>query len=262
MTAPAKIIARSHGEAALFSAGMTLDRRNFKRFRRRAAPVAAMLSLTLAVAACGGRSADPIAQVSPLDLLLGCGNFQAERKANLARIEDLKGERRDNRMRSAGRVVSGIFGNPFSAAALIDLSTAIYQEIGALEARNERLVELEAEQGCGQAPEPVGPSTEPRQAFAAAVPASGGVAAPAAAPAPQRVDTLAAYGELATVYDLPVAGAPSGVAPTVPVLGLGAVTAAAVPAKLAPESTLAPLGGGAADADGELDDLRAPASVN
>lgn len=257
MTAPAKIIARSHGEAALFSAGMTLDRRNFKRLRRGAARTAAVLALTLTVAACGGRSADPVARVSPLDLLLGCGNFEAERRANFDRIEDLKGERQDNRLRGAGRVVSGVFGNPLTALALIDLSTAIYQEIGALEARNERLVELEAEQGCGQAPAPLTPPGTPQQAFASASPGSGVAAAPAAVPAPQRVDTLAAYGELATVYDLPVAGAPSGVAPTVPVLGLGAVTAAAVPAEAPVVAT-----GGVSDANGAIDDLGAPLSAN
>ena len=250
MTAPAKIIARSHGDAALFSAEMTLDRRNFRRLGR----AGAVLALTLTVAACGGRAADPIAQVSPVDLLLGCGNIEAEQRANLLRIEDLKGERQDNRMRGAGRVVSGVFGNPLSALALIDLSTAIYQEIGALEARNERLVELKAERGCGQSPAPVDDEA-PRQAFAAA-PLSGTVVAPSAAPAPQRVDSLAAYGELATVYDLPVAGAPSGVSPAVPVLGLGAVTAAAVPAGAVE------IVGETAPADGAVDDLSAPLAAN
>lgn len=112
--------------------------------------VAAAIAATLVLSACGGRSANPVALVSTVDFLLTCDDIDAERAANVERVADLEDERNANRARSAGRIATSIFGNPLSAVALFDLSTAIYQEIGAIEARNDRLNALEEEKNCGE----------------------------------------------------------------------------------------------------------------
>ncbi|MEL6977391.1 MAG: hypothetical protein AAGM38_01775 [Pseudomonadota bacterium] len=122
---------------------------------------AAALTAVLGLSACGGRVADPVAQRSDLDSRLNCAHLGAEKAANLRRMEDLRDERVDNRIRSVARVPGAIIGNPLSAIALADPSLAIYEEIDALEARNARIDELIAEKNCGAAP------TDARSAAAA-----------------------------------------------------------------------------------------------
>ncbi|MEO1293390.1 MAG: hypothetical protein AAFV62_11245 [Pseudomonadota bacterium] len=113
--------------------------------------VAAVALLT----GCGGRAADPVASDNALDFRLTCAHLTAERAANLHRIEDLRDERVDNRIRTATRVPGAIFGNPLSALALADTSRAIYVEIDALQTRNDRIDVLAAEKQCDLAPVPI-----------------------------------------------------------------------------------------------------------
>lgn len=115
---------------------------------RRLGAGAAVLVLAATAAGCGGRVANPVSREGNFDIRLSCAHIRAERIANDRRIEDLRDERVDNRVRNLTKIPSVIFGNPFTALALVDTSRAIYVEIGAIEERNHRLDELGTEKNC------------------------------------------------------------------------------------------------------------------
>lgn len=124
-----------------------------RRIVRQGAAIAAAGVLCVGLAACGGRTGNPVAAQSQLDGRLSCAHLGAERKANLRQMEDLRDERVDNRVRSVSRLPGALIsGNPLSLIALADPSTAIYDELAALERRNERIDALLAEKRCGAAP--------------------------------------------------------------------------------------------------------------
>lgn len=118
--------------------------------KRRSLLAFSALGAALLVAGCGGRAANPVSESSAFDLKLSCAHLDAEAEANSRRIDDLRDERNTNRLRNLTRVPGALIGNPLSALALADTSRAIYVEIDALEARNERLEELKQEKRCGE----------------------------------------------------------------------------------------------------------------
>lgn len=145
---------------------------------------AAAAALLGVVAACGGRSAQPVASVQDVDVQLTCSHIDAELAANAARADDLRGERNDNRVRSLSRVPGAIVGSPITAIVLADPSIAIYRELNALSVRNSRLQALQLERGCTPGAPVVVPAAPP-SAPAAAV-ASAPAPLPAAPPPPPR----------------------------------------------------------------------------
>lgn len=142
---------------------------------------AAAAALLGAVAACGGRSAQPVASVQDVDVQLTCSHIDAELAANAARADDLRGERNDNRVRSLSRVPGAIVGSPITAIVLADPSIAIYRELNALSVRNSRLQALQLERGCTPGAPVVVPAAPPAAAVSSA-PAP----LPAAPPPPPR----------------------------------------------------------------------------
>lgn len=113
----------------------------------------AAAALALGLSGCGGRPANTVTTQNNLDGRLSCAHLGAEKKANLRRMEDLRDERVDNRIRSVSRIPSALVsGNPFSLIVFADPSTAIYREIDALERRNQRIDQLTTEKSCGAAP--------------------------------------------------------------------------------------------------------------
>lgn len=101
--------------------------------------VSAALAM-LALPACGGRVARPVAESSATDAVLTCDHIVAEFRVNLARMDDLAGERE-------GKVNDNI-GWLLIYPVFIDLSVAEQTEIEALLARNRRLIELAGEKAC------------------------------------------------------------------------------------------------------------------
>lgn len=121
---------------------------------RRARRVVGAVVLCGALAACGGRSAQPVAVVREIDVALTCEHIDAELRANTAREADLRAERVDNRLRTLSRLPGAIIGNPVTAIVLADPSIAIYRELNALDTRNGRLETLRTERTCGAEPAP------------------------------------------------------------------------------------------------------------
>lgn len=138
-------------QAGVAAAGQENRRRALGRWGRRLSAVSAA-ALCLALAGCGGRTANPTATANTLDTRLSCAHLSAEKAANLRRLEDLDDERDENRIRSLTRVPGAIIGNPISAIVLADPSLAIYEEEAAIERRNARIDALTAEKACGAAP--------------------------------------------------------------------------------------------------------------
>lgn len=125
-----------------------LGARAARRVAVAGAKLAVIAGALAALAACGGRRAHPVALERETDALLTCSMLAAERSANLRRIEDLKGERVANTVRTLSRVPGAILTGPASAIIFADPSIAIFREIAALQRRNERLVSLSDGRGC------------------------------------------------------------------------------------------------------------------
>ena len=101
--------------------------------------------LLLSLAACAGRSAQPVTEVRSHDDALGCDHIEAEARVNLRRVESLVGERDA----AQGRNVAFMLLMPIVAVPFfMDLSSTEQEEIQALEARNKRLAKLAEEKDC------------------------------------------------------------------------------------------------------------------
>lgn len=98
------------------------------------------VALVFALAACGGRKANPVEAVRTTDAQLTCAHIAAERDVNAARVSDLTGEARFGETNNFGLLlVSPLF---------LDLSDTVQNEIYAIDSRNKELDRLEAAKGC------------------------------------------------------------------------------------------------------------------
>mgnify|MGYP006878990386 CR=1 FL=1 len=85
----------------------------------------------LAISACGGRKANPVAETQALDTALSCDHVAAEIEVNTARLSDLVGEGHAKERRNLGMI--------FVSPLFLDLSNSEQTEAKALEARNRHL---------------------------------------------------------------------------------------------------------------------------
>lgn len=135
--------------------GRTTPRRADPRPWTRPAACAVTIGLVALLAACGGRTSNPVSERSELDQLFTCAHLEAETSANALRISDLRDERATNRLRNLTRVPGALLGNPLSALALADPSIAVYREIEALERRNAWITAMSQERNCLDQAQPV-----------------------------------------------------------------------------------------------------------
>ena len=105
-----------------------------------------LLSMSLLLSACGGRTTNPVAATTPYDAQLTCEHVQAEREVNDAHIADLKNEEQDDTRNNVAFVVTG----GIAGALVTDASHSEETEIKALKARDDVLDGLIAEK-CGGA---------------------------------------------------------------------------------------------------------------
>jgi len=101
--------------------------------------------LSLVLASCGGRVANPVALESGFDDRLSCAHLSGEYENNIKRLTELTGEGEDRFTNNAGLLIS----NPL----FLDFSGTLKREAEAILARNDRLLTLMAEKECpGAAP--------------------------------------------------------------------------------------------------------------
>jgi hypothetical protein len=105
---------------------------------------AAALAATLALGACGGRAAMPVATVAPGDNLLSCDQITAMVSGNESQIAALAQEERRAR---AGNVAIGVVGAVLFWPALFALDTTNTEqvEMASLRSRNGYLASLGAQ---------------------------------------------------------------------------------------------------------------------
>ena len=97
-------------------------------------------SILTVINSCGGRVARPVQQVNNYDAILSCDHLVSEYKVNIAKIEDITGERLDKTDDNVGWIlVMPLF---------LDMSGSEKEEIEALVNRNQRLVDLARDKGC------------------------------------------------------------------------------------------------------------------
>ncbi len=97
--------------------------------------------LLIALAACGGRKAEPVEAVRASDPQLTCAHIQAERSVNASRIVDLTGEDQFGSQNNVGLLlVSPLF---------LDFSNSVQVEIRAIAERDKQLDLLRAAKDCG-----------------------------------------------------------------------------------------------------------------
>jgi hypothetical protein len=129
------------------------------------------MALGLALVACAGRDAQPIATVQPQDQYSDCNMISAEVQANNIKVKELADERGLKVAQNVGAGVVGLVVWPLWFA--MDFKGAADKDLVALQARQQYLAQL-AVQRCGQPPAPPPGPAPPRHA------------APARAEAPAR----------------------------------------------------------------------------
>tara|TARA_R110000824_G_scaffold93892_1_gene226981 strand:+ start:416 stop:766 length:351 start_codon:yes stop_codon:yes gene_type:complete len=92
------------------------------------------------LAGCGGRVARPVEAHTPLDEKLTCAHISAEIKVNNSRTMDLSAEKGMQAGNNAGLILV--------APLFINLNDTEGQEIQALQARNQVLVDLGKRKNC------------------------------------------------------------------------------------------------------------------
>jgi hypothetical protein len=100
----------------------------------------ALVLLSLVLASCGGRVANPVALESGFDDRLSCAHLSGEYQNNIKRLAELTGEGEDKSSNNAGLLIS----NPL----FLDFSGTLKREAEAILARNDRLLTLMAEKDC------------------------------------------------------------------------------------------------------------------
>ncbi len=101
---------------------------------------ALVIFLLAFVAACGGRTANPVQEKRAIDASLSCDHLTAEKQVNEARMLDLAGEEGAKHERNAGML--------FVSPLFLDLSDAEKRESDALIARNRHLNGEIERRGC------------------------------------------------------------------------------------------------------------------
>jgi hypothetical protein len=109
--------------------------------------LAAALALVSTLAACAGRTAQPIATALATDADLACSSINAEIAANSTKITETQQERISNRN---DNLMIGVAGAVFFWPALLALDVGNHEEveINALERRNDHLQMIAGQQGC------------------------------------------------------------------------------------------------------------------
>jgi len=111
------------------------------------------IAAAVALGACAGRDAQPIATVQPQDAYSNCAMINAEIQANNKRAEALASEQNAKIAQNVAAGVVGIVVWPVWFA--MDAKGAAGTEAAALQARQEYLVNL-AGQKCASGPQPRG----------------------------------------------------------------------------------------------------------
>ncbi len=116
------------------------------------------MAIGLALAACAGRDAQPIATVQPQDASSDCAMINAEIQANNKRAEALASEQNAKVAQNVAAGVIGIVVWPVWFA--MDAKGAASTDAAALQARQEYLTNLAA-QRCAPPPPPVTAAPRP-----------------------------------------------------------------------------------------------------
>lgn len=110
-----------------------------------------LLAIILVLGGCGGRVARPVETIRSYDDSLTCVHIVQELKSNSNRIADLRGEIRAQNDNNAGLLVA--------LPLFLNVNDSEDEEIGALVARNQRLIMLAQKGSCSavrvQSPEAV-----------------------------------------------------------------------------------------------------------
>jgi hypothetical protein len=121
-------------------------------------PAIALLALSLA--ACAGRSANPVQLTSAADASLDCYGIQGQMRANAAMATDLEVERN---WKLTQNVTAGAVGVLFPPAWLaLDFKGGAKTDAAALEARQQYLHSMATRKGCGQSKPTWGATTAQR----------------------------------------------------------------------------------------------------
>lgn len=110
-----------------------------------------ILAVGIVVAACGGRTANPVSIVRATDGQLSCSLMSAEIETNNQRARTLAKERDDARTKNALIGTAGVLLF-WPALFALDLKPAEKQEIGALRDRNGHLGRLMQSKSCANIP--------------------------------------------------------------------------------------------------------------
>lgn len=112
----------------------------------------AAIAATAALAACAGRSPQPVAVVQPTDRYMDCVAVMAEVEANNRQVQQLADEKG---LKTAQNVAAGVAG--FVVPILwfgMDWQGTQDKEIVALQSRQQYLAMLAEQKRCGVEPEP------------------------------------------------------------------------------------------------------------
>jgi hypothetical protein len=125
-----------------------------------------MRSKTIAViilpflAACAGRSPQPVAVVQPQDRFMDCSAISAEAQANNAKLQDLGGEQGSKVAQNVAAGVVGLFIWPVWFA--MDFQGSANKEETALNSRNQYLATVAEQKHCASVPPALAPVPTPR----------------------------------------------------------------------------------------------------
>ena len=107
---------------------------------------AAILALSLGLAACAGREPNPVAVVNPSDSMMDCYAIQSEIAANNQRVQQLASERGWKVAQNVAAGVAGVVIWPLWFG--MDFQGAARKEAQALQQRQQYLAGLAAKKHC------------------------------------------------------------------------------------------------------------------
>jgi hypothetical protein len=113
--------------------------------------------LVISLAACAGRSPQPVAVVQPQDRFMDCAAISAEAQANNVKVQQLGGEQGDKVAQNVAAGVAGLFIWPLWFA--MDFQGSADKEVSALQSRQQYLTTMAEQRRCGgpAAPQSVAP---------------------------------------------------------------------------------------------------------
>jgi hypothetical protein len=118
------------------------------------------MAIGIALAACAGRDAQPVATVQPQDAYSDCSMINAEIQANNTRVEALASEQNAKVVQNVAAGVVGLVVWPVLFA--MDAKGAAGTDAAALQARQEYLVNLAGQRCAARAAAP-GPPPPPNR---------------------------------------------------------------------------------------------------